>query len=401
MTQDANFTGQPIFSQLLKFVDRSLVNRLSRKLGTDRYYKKFKTYDHLVTMLYGIFHKCNSLREVTTGMLGCSGKLRHLGLKYFPRRSTLSEGNANRSSKVFEAIYYELYKQFGSSLPDSRTRKSIHSRLYIIDSTTIQLFKEILKNAGRNPVDGKRKGGIKAHAMIKADEDVPCFVKLTAAAKHDTPFIQGLQLPKGAIVVFDKAYVDYAQYKLWDEAKVTWVTRLRKGAAFEIISESPITEAQYNKGVRLDQQVILGHTSHKNVTRINARLIEYYDKEKDKVFTFITNSKKLAAYTISQIYKQRWQIELLFKRLKQNYPLKYFLGDNENAIRIQIWCALIADLLIKIVQSKLRTKWSFANISSMIRIHLMTYVDLFKFFNNPYKSLLNYQTINNKGPTLF
>ena len=401
MTQDANFTGQPIFSQLLKFVDRSLVNRIARKLGTDRYYKKFKTYDHLVTMLYGIFHKCNSLREVTTGMLGCSGKLRHLGLKYFPRRSTLSEGNANRSSKVFEAIYYEIYKQFGSSLPDSRTRKSIHSRLYIIDSTTIQLFKEILKNAGRNPVDGKRKGGIKAHAMIKADEDVPCFVKLTAAAKHDTPFIQGLQLPKGAIVVFDKAYVDYAQYKLWDEAKVTWVTRLRKGAVCEVRSESPITKAQYNKGVRLDQQVILGHTSHKDVTRINARLIEYYDKEKDKVFTFITNSNKLAAYTISQIYKQRWQIELLFKRLKQNYPLKYFLGDNENAIQIQIWCALIADLLIKIVQSKLRTKWSFANISSMIRIHLMTYVDLYKFFNNPYKSLLNYQSINNKGPTLF
>ena len=401
MNKYANFTGQPIFSQLLNFIDRSLIRRQAQKHQTDHYYKKFKTYDHVVTMLYAIFHKCNSIREVTTGMQVCSNRLKHLGISYSPRRSTFSEANAKRSSRVFEGIYMELYKRYGPTLPDSLKRKSLHSRLYIVDSTTIQLFKEILKNAGKSPIYGKRKGGIKAHMMIKADQDVPCFVKLTAAAKHDLPFIQGLQLPKGSIIVFDKAYVDYMQYHLWDQAKVTWVTRLRKGAIHQIIHENPITETQYNKGIISDQNVILGHTTHNNITRIEARLIRYYDKEKQKVFTFISNSKNLAAYTISQIYKQRWQIELLFKRLKQNYPLKYFLGDNENAIRIQIWCALIADLLIKTVQTHIKTKWSFANMSSIIRIHLMTYVNLFEFLNHPDKSLIHYQTIDNKDPTLF
>jgi len=399
--KNANFSGQPIFTQLLKLIDRSLVSQHAKRHRSDHYTKKFKTYDHLVTMLYAIFHKCGSLREVVTGMQVCSQRLNHVGIKYSPRRSTLSDANAKRTPEVFEAIYKSLYSQYGKFLSDSRLRKKITSRLYIIDSTTIKLFKEILKNAGRKPSNGKRKGGIKVHTMIKADEDVPCLVQLTAAAKHDAPFIQGLSLPENSIVTFDKAYLDYAQYKLWNEAKITWVTRLRANAIYEITSHNELTQYHKEKGLLSDQNIILGHTSHKNVTRINARLIKYYDTEKRKTYSFITNSKTLAAYTITQIYKRRWQIELLFKRLKQNFPLQYFLGDNENAIKIQIWCALIADLLIKVVQSSLKKRWSFSNLSSMIRIHLMTYIKLFDFLNNPEKSLLENTIINNKGPTLF
>jgi len=401
MSKNATFTGQPIFSQLLKLINRSEVLKLAKINQSDYYYKKFKTYDHLVTMLYAIFHKCSSLREVVTGMQVCHQRLNHLGIRYSPRRSTISEANSKRTPFVFERIYKSLYSQYASSLPDSRSRKRITSRLYIIDSTTIKLFKEILKNAGRQPSNGKRKGGIKVHTMIKADEDVPCLIQLTAAAKHDAPFIQGLNLPKNSIVTFDKAYMDYNQYELWNKAKVTWVTRIRVNAIYEIESENELTQYHKNKGLLSDQNVILGHTSHQNITRVPARLIRYYDKEKQKTYAFITNSKALAAYTITQIYKQRWQIELLFKRLKQNYPLQYFLGDNENAIKIQIWCALIADLLIKVVQSKLKKKWSFSNLSSMIRIHLMTYVKLFEFLNNPEKLLLSNTRIYNKGPTLF
>lgn len=401
MYKNANFTGQPIFSQLLKLIDRSVVVKQANLNGSDYYYKKFKTYDHLVTMLYAIFHKCSSLREVVTGMQVCHQRLQHLGIKYSPRRSTISEANAKRTPQVFEGIYKSLYNKYGSSLPDSRLRKKLTSRLYIIDSTTIKLFKEILKNAGRQPSNGKRKGGIKVHTMIKAEEDVPCLIQMTAAAKHDTPFIQGLNLPKKSIVTFDKAYLDHKQYELWNKAQVTWVTRLRSSAIYELTSENELTEYHRNKGILSDENIILGHTSHKNVTRISARLITYYDSIKEKEYKFITNSKSLAAYTITQIYKRRWQIELLFKRLKQNYPLQYFLGDNENAIKIQIWCALIADLIIKVVQSNLKKRWSFSNLSSMIRIHLMTYIRLFDFLNNPEKSLISNNRINNKGPTLF
>ncbi len=401
MNKIAKFPGQPIFSQLLSLINPTIVSKQARKHKTDHYYKKFKTKDHLVTMLYGVYHKCSSLREVITGMQVCNSKLNHLGLTYSPRRSTFSEANAKRSSEVFEGIYNDIYKQYSPDLSDSHIKKKIDSKLYIVDSTTIKLFKEVLKNAGRNPADGKRKGGIKVHTMIKAKEDVPCLIKMTAAAKHDAPFVKNLNLPKGSIIVFDKAYNDYKQYKLWDEQGIYWVTRIKKNAVYEVISDNEVNAYQKSKGIKSDQNIILGHTSHKQVTRVEARLIRYYDEEKDCEYLYITNSKKLAAFTIVQIYQKRWQIETLFKRIKQNFPLDNFLGDNENAIRIQIWSVLIADLLIKVIQSKLKRKWSFSNLSSMIRIHLMSYVGLFKFLNNPEGLVLPNSPIQNKGSTLF
>lgn len=242
---------------------------------------------------------------------------------------------------------------------------------------------------------------MKAHIALNAAEDVPGLVRITAAANHDTPFIQGLLLPKYSIAVFDKGYVDFSQYDLWTKQNVYWVTRLRAGTIVETISSNPVSDVVKAKGVISDQIVILGHTSHKNVTRIQARLVTYHDKVTNKTFSFITNNYKLAAFTICQIYKKRWQIELLFKRLKQNFPLKYFLGDNENAIRIQIWCVLIADLLIKIISSALKRRWSFSNLRSMIRIHLMTYSNLIQFLNAPEKALWDPSKTRNRGPTLF
>jgi hypothetical protein len=202
-----------------------LVQKHSKDLSTDRYYKKFKTYDHMVAMLYAIFHQCTSIRELTTGMLACQNKLGHIGLKSSPRKSTLSEANAKRDSSVFERIYISLYDLYHGLLPDSRSKNPIKSRLYIIDSTTITLFKEILKNAGRNPISGKRKGGIKAHTLTKADEDIPRLVRITSAATHDVTFLKHINLPSGSILVFDKGYVDYSQYQRLSENKVTWVTR--------------------------------------------------------------------------------------------------------------------------------------------------------------------------------
>ena len=401
MAKDALFTGQPIFSQLLSFLNRGRIASLTSKFQADRYYKKFRTYDHLVTMLYATFHKCTSIREVTTGMQVCVHRLGHLGLNYCPRKSTLSDANRDRPSEVFEAIYMDLYQNLHRFLPDSRSKIKWFKRLYVVDSTTVSLFKEILKNAGRSSVNGKRKGGIKVHTLMKADEDVPCLVKMTAAAANDVPFIQKLKLPKGSIIALDKGYVDYAQYNLWTKEKIWWVTRMRKGAQYEIEEVLPISTKEQEKGIRFDAKIILGHTVHNQVTRTPARLIHYYDKEKDEIFYFITNHTKFNPSVIALIYKHRWQIELLFKRIKQNYPLQYFLGDNENAIRIQIWCALIADLLLKFIQSLLKRPWSFGNLASMVRIHLMTYIHLLKFLEHPDKVLINNTITYNKGPTLF
>jgi hypothetical protein len=401
MHKDDYFTGQPVFSQLLSFVNRSEINRLAKASNSDKYYKKFKTYDHLVTMLYAIFQRCTSLREVTSGMQASMQKLNHLGMTYCPRRSTLSEANANRTHEVFEKIYMSLYNKYGQGLPDSRSKKSWMDRLYIIDSTTIQLFSEILRNTGVTDMNGRTKGGMKVHTLIKASEDVPCLVKLTQAAQNDVNFIDKLELPKGSIVTFDKGYINYAQYDLWDSQKVYWVTRLKKKGPHEILSDRNITTTDTESGVQSDHNILLGGASRTLKPRTKARLIKFYDQENDKHFNFITNNKQLSAKSIALIYKRRWQIELLFKRIKQNYPLRHFLGDNENAIKIQAWCALIADLILKIVKSKVKRNWSFSGLASMIRIHLMSYIKVMNFLDNPDKFIIN--TIINapRPPTLF
>jgi len=237
--------------------------------------------------------------------------------------------------------------------------------------------------------------------LIKADEDVPCLVKLTESALHDVNFIDKLRLPKGSIVTFDKGYVSYVQYDLWDSQKVYWVTRLKAKGPHEIISDRKITNNDIEAGVLSDHDILLGGTSRTRKPRTKARLVKFYDKETNKYFNFITNHKKLSPRSIAMIYKRRWQIELLFKRIKQNFPLRNFLGDNENAIMIQTWSVLIADLLIKIVQSKIKRNWSFSGLSSMIRIHLMTYIQLFKFLDNPDKFIINDITVKPRPPTLF
>lgn len=384
MSKSIFFTGQPIFSQVLNFIPRGRVDEISRQNQADRYCKRFSTYDHLVSMLYAVFNNCYSIRELTSGLLAWEQRIKHLGVDYFPRRSTFSDANSRRSELVFGQIYEYLFNRYRHNLPDSRKNKS--SRLYIADSTTISLFQEVMRNAGRPASNGKRKGGIKVHTLVRSDEDVPCLIRFSAGAAHDSPFLKELKLPEGSILVFDRGYVDYAQFQRFSDQGVTWVTRKRRGTVFQTVEKRSVSQAQIVKGVQKDKLVILGHRTYEH-PMANARLIHFTDPLSGNKFQFLTNNTTLAPATIASLYQKRWQIEILFKRLKQNYPLRYFLGDSENAIKIQIWCALIADLLIKLIKSLAGRKWSFSNLSSLIRIHLMTYIDIFAFLKNPERAL--------------
>ena len=400
MSKSTFFTGQPIFSQLLKFIPRNTVTTVARGFNADRYCKKFSTYDHLVSMLYGILNHCTSLREITTGMLAWEHRLSHLGVFHHPRRSTISDANNRRTSEVFEHIYLKLFDRYGHFLSDS-CRQSKGSKLYIFDSTTITLFQEVLKAAGTNPLNGKRKGGIKVHTLIRSDQDVPCMVRFSPSAANDMKFLKDIHLPRGSVVVFDKGYNDYAAFNRFSKENISWVTRLHKHLVYKVQSEHDVTEVQLQKGVLYDQQIILGVDYKPHKPKVRARLITFTDPESGKTFEFLTNNFRMAPSTIAAIYKKRWQIELLFKRIKQNYPLKYFLGDSENAIKIQIWCALIADLLLKIIQKSSKAKWSFSNLAAMVRLHLMTYINLFHFLKHPEKALLKKIDSNPNTPLLF
>jgi hypothetical protein len=387
MGKNTNFSGQPIFNQLLKFIDKSEIKKIAKKHCAERYVKKFTTYNHVIVMLFVALEGFNSIRETILGLLANSHKLSHLGLSYIVKRSTFSEANQRRTSQVFGDIYMAVYRTHAASLADSQLSDTDLKRLYIMDSTTISLFKDILKGVGRNPKEGKKKGGIKAHTIIKASENVPCLLRYSEAKRHDHMFLKEVhKLPSGTIITFDKAYVDYAQYETFSEERIWYVTRLKDNALYKARKEFDIPD-EADSGVLKDEEITLYYGENKTKEH-HARRIAYWDSQSNRLFEFITNNVELPAEKIALIYKKRWQIELLFKQLKQNFPLKYFLGDNENAIEIQIWVVMLANLLITLVKSKLKRSWAFSNMVSIIRQQLMNYINIYAFLEDPEKSWL-------------
>lgn len=322
------------------------------------------------------------------GLLACEGKLVHLGFDKAPARSTLSDANSKRSYLVFETIYYELLKRYHSFISDSRLKGLSIRNLKIIDSTTIQLFSDLLQGVGRNRLDGgRKKGGIKVHAMMDAFSGVTEFVRMTAAREHDRRFLYHLKLEANSWLVFDKAYNVYHQFAKWTRQKIWFVTRMKDNADYHVTKV--LVDRTKKKGIKgvLREQLITVAVKQNGVAieRLKLRRITY-KTEQGKQYVFITNNFTLPANQIATIYKNRWMIELLFKQIKQNFPLRYFWGESKNAIKMQVYCVLIAQLLMVVIRKKAATKKSFANMITVIRLHLTSYVELFAFIQDTYKA---------------
>lgn len=382
MGKNKYFSTKSVFGQLISLIDDSMIKGAVKKHDSDRYVKRFKSQDHLFSMIFCSLVKCNSLREVAGGMLGLSGKKEALRLNHIPRRSTLADANKKRKVEFFEEIYNELLKKYSYVLSDSRFRDALGKNVKIVDSTTIGLFKDILKCVGRKPLNGKNKGGIKAHSVINADEKVPNLVWFSSAATNDHQFLKKLQCDADTLYVFDKGYNDYKAFGYFTEQETGFVTRLKDNANYDTIEKMEISE-KIHSGVLSDEIIEVEVKNGKLSSKLKLRKIRFYDRENKRVFEFISNLFDFRADTIAALYKTRWQIELLFKQIKQNFPLKYFLGDNENAIKIQIYCVLIVNLLLGVVKKSLKRKWAFSNLVSFCRIHIFNYIHLTKFFESP------------------
>ena len=401
-----NLIGQPILTQVLSLVNRNKFSGLAKKHGSDRYYKKFSTWTHFVSIMFGIYSRCDSVTEIVEGMIGCVGKLGHFGLKEVPPKSTITDGNRERDSKFFESLYFSLVKRYSSFLSSSRTLGLSIKELFIVDSTTIQLFSNLVfKGVGRNPKDGgKKKGGLKVHMLIDALQDVGRFVKITAAKVHDSKFLNELVLNPFSMVVFDRAYNHYKLFAKWTGKQIWFVTRMKDNAVYEvvqIISENKLPEGE--AGVLKEEKVNLCYKENnkdKELQKLLLRRINYRD-EKGRLYVFITNNMALTAQDIADIYKQRWQIELLFKKTKQNFQLHCFYGESENAIRIQIWCTLIAQLLLTVLQRKTKTKKTFSTIACLVRQHLLSYLNLEELLINSKRFYYKYRKTVDYSDSLF
>lgn len=390
MNKNTHFFGQSVFGQLISLIDNKIISSNSLKHKADHYVKAFKLKDHLISMLFCVFAKCTSLREVSGAMLGLAGKTKHFQLDSLPYRSTLSDANKRRMSDVFAGIYNDLLKQYHYVFSDSRIKQVIKKQIEIFDSTTISLFQDILKCVGRMPANGKRKGGIKVHTIINVDELVPKMIYLTSASTSDHYLLDKLKFDSDTIYVFDKGYNDYAAFKRFCDNETGFVTRIKGNAVYDIEEELYIEQCIHS-GVLEDQIIEITVDEEGQTSKLKLRKVTFYDRVLKRKFEFLTNLFELRADFIAAIYKLRWQIELLFKQLKQNFPLKYFLGDNENAIKIQIYCVLIANLLFTVIQKQLKRRWAFSNLVSFVRIHLFNYLHLMRFLENPEKDWLRKQ----------
>jgi len=382
---EIKLVGQPIFKQIINLVDKVDIQGLIRKHESDYYYKSFKTRTHLFTMLFGILSRCDSMTEVCEGLRAMGGKLNHLGMDQAPAKSTACDGLRNRNHKFFEELYFTLVKHYHSFLSDSRTYGLTFKEVLIIDSTTIRLFSDILKGVGRNPKgDGKKKGGMKVHMLIDAVQSVGRFIKMTAAKVNDQKFLKSLELISDSMIVFDKAYNYYHQFALWTTQKVYFVTRKKKNAVYTVIEVKREHYRKKGKAKVLRDEVIEleyhperedGKQDLKTKLKMRLRKVSYQD-EQNRYYDFLTNNFDIEAEDVAFLYKKRWGIEILFKKMKQNFQLHYFYGENENAIYTQVWCTLIAQLLLTVTQKIAQVKKAFSVVASLVRIHLISNLDV-------------------------
>ena len=340
-------------------------------------------------MLYAVIMRFDSLREIETSMTAEVRKLHHIGMDTVPKRSTLSDANVRRSEKFFEEVYRDLYETNKTKLTsDSRGKGSENwlKHLRIIDSTTISLFSNLIfKGVGRHPKMGKKKGGIKVHAIIHGNEGVPCDVQFTSAATNDSFMLVPSKFFESEIIAMDRAYINYEKIEELTKRGVVYVTKMKKNLKYKLLSDS----MEMTPDGKMEYRVQVVEFRKGEVQHI-ARIITYVDIKKGKqpkLISLLTNDFDMRPDTIVDIYRRRWQIESIFKQIKQNFPLRYFYGESANAIKIQIWVTLIANLLLSLLQSELERCWSFSGLATMVRIVLMYYLNIQTFFNKPDEDL--------------
>lgn len=363
-----------VFQQILKLVPRTEFEQLVQEHGSDRNSKGFDSWSQFVAMTFCQLGRAQSLREIEQGLASAEGRLQQLGVTEAPKRSTLAYANAHRPWQLYESVFYQLFSRCQSVAPGHRFR--FKSKLLSLDSTTIDLCAEVFDWAKFR----RTKGAVKLHLLLDHDGHLPRYAVITDGKGSDIEVARRLELPAGSIVVFDRGYNDYLWFTELTIFEVGFVTRMKDGALYEVIG----TREPKGTGVRSDQ-VITMRTKHDEIDQqpVRLRRIEFTDAE-GKEYVFLTNRLDLAAGTIAEIYRQRWQIESFFKAIKQNLRIKTFVGTSENALHIQIWTALIAILMLRYLQLTAKWGWSLSNLIAMIRLNLFTYRDLWKWLNDPF-----------------
>lgn len=363
-----------MFSQLLSLFPRSEFEKAVRLHRADRAAKGFDCWTQFVAMLFCQLGRAHSLREICGGLASVEGKLNHLGVGDAPKRSTLSYANAHRPWQLFEEVFMQLLGRCqGIATPKPFRFKN---KLFSLDATVIDLCLEMFDWAKFR----RAKGAIKLHLLLDHDGCLPCYGVITEGKTHEIRVARTLDWPKGSIIAIDRGYMDYAFLDSLTERDIFFVTRLKDNAT--ATTEAVLSAPKGN--ILSDEMINLpGSGANKREFRLLRRVV-VWDPVGQREIVLLTNNMKLAASTIAAIYKQRWQIELFFKAIKQNLKIKTFVGTSANAVHIQIWTALIAILLLKYLQMRSRLGWSLSNLVALLRLNLFVHRDLWAWIHEPF-----------------
>jgi hypothetical protein len=365
-----------IFSQLLQLFPRVEFQHLVMITQAERHAKGFTCWGQFVSMLFCQLGRAHSLREITGGLRSCEGKLKHLGITA-PPHSTLAYANEHRPWELYQHIFLQLFERCRVQVVGKATFR-FKNKLISMDSSTIDLCLTMFDWAKFR----RTKGAIKLHLLLDHDGYLPCFAIITEGKVSDVKVARQFRFDPGTIVVDDRGYNDYALFGRWTAEGIYFVTRMKENALYEVVGENDVPQ---NRNILKDEMIELRGPKAIEKCPYPLRRIEVYDPETEQILVFLTNHLKLGTTTIAAIYKARWQIEIFFKALKQNLKIKTFVGTSANAVKIQIWTALIAMLILRFLQLRSKFNWSLSNLVALLRMNLFTHRDLWAWLNKPFE----------------
>jgi len=366
-----------IFGQMLQVFPKSEFYRAVKETQSEKGAKGFTSWGQFVAMLFCQLGQARSLREISGGLSSCLGKLKHLGIDAAPSRSTLSYANEKRPWQLYEKVFYQLLDKCRAIAPGKRKFR-FKNKLFSLDASVIDLCASLFDWATFR----QTKGAVKLHLLLDHDGYLPVFAHITEGSVHEITIAKNLSFPKGSIVACDRGYTDYTLFARWNKEGVFFVTRQKHNADYTIVEEKPVPQ---NRTILKDQIIMFNGSLSKKKYPYPLRRIEVWDEEKKERIILLTNHLAFGSTTIAAIYKDRWQIEIFFKTIKQNLKIKTFVGTSPNALKTQMWTALIAILLLKYLKFRSSFPWSLSTLIAMLRYNLFTYRDLWAWIDSPYE----------------
>ena len=369
-----------LFAQIITKLSRPAFKKIVQEKGTDKHHKGCDSWTHLICMLFCQFANCQSVRDISNGLRSATGNLNHLGIQTAPSKSTISYQNQRRDWTIFEAYYHELQTHLSHLSGFKKRRFRIKSKILLLDATLITLCLSVFDWAKYKT----NKGAVKLHTLLDYDGNLPVYVNITDGKVADNKGAYDIPLEKGSVIVADRYYIDLELLNKWDSNQVRFVVRHKNNMRFEVIKEFTLNKEKYPHILKDELIVFTGHKSRKRYAK-QLRRVEVWDEKNQKVIKVITNQISWTANTISELYKSRWEIEIFFREIKGLLHIKSFIGTSENAVRIQIWTALITILILKFLKAGAKYNWHLSNMVTFIRLNLFVKIDLHLWLNKPFR----------------